>query len=143
MTATDAAVQLAQLAAQAAADKHATDIVIIDVSERLPLTDCFVLVTGGNERQVGAIVDEVTERLNRAGVKPLRREGERDGRWVLLDFVDVVVHVQHSEERVFYALDRLWGDCPTVPFVDSALPDGASSDGARSDGALPVRDGED
>ncbi len=119
MTATDEARGLALLAAQAAADKRATDIVIIDVSERLALTDCFVLATGANERQIGAIVDEVTERLAHRGIRPLRREGERDGRWVLLDFTDIVVHVQHAEERVFYALDRLWGDCPTIPFVDA------------------------
>ncbi len=120
MTATDSSRDMALLAAQAASDKLATDILIIDVSERLALTDCFVLATGANERQVGAIVDEVTERLRQVGVKPLRREGERDGRWVLLDFLDVVVHVQHAEERVFYALDRLWKDCPTIPFADAA-----------------------
>ena len=99
MTATESSRELALTAAQAAADKLATDIVVIDVSDRLALTDCFVLATGANERQVGAIVDEVTERLGRSGVKPLRREGERDGRWVLLDFLDVVVHVQHAEEE--------------------------------------------
>lgn len=143
MTATETAIGLARTAAQAAADKHGTDIVILDVSDRLPLTDCFVVVTAANERQVGAIVDEVTEKLRLAGVKPLRREGERDGRWVLLDFSDIVVHLQHSEERVFYALDRLWGDCPTIPFTDAAL--GADEDGA--DGAFGVdgdgADGED
>lgn len=122
MTATESARTTALVAAQAAADKQGSDVVIIDVSDRLPLTDCFVLVSGSNERQIGAIVDEVTQRLGRRGIKTLRREGERDGRWVLLDFTDVVVHVQHAEERVFYALDRLWGDCPTTPFVDSALP---------------------
>lgn len=122
VTATDTARELALVAAQAAADKGATDIVLIDVSERLPLSDVFVLATGSNERQVGAIVDSVDEKLSAVGVKPLRREGERDGRWVLLDFADIVVHVQHAEERVFYALDRLWGDCPTIPFVDAALP---------------------
>lgn len=124
MTATQTAHDLALVAAQAAANKGGSDIIVIDVSERLALTDCFVLVTGSNERQVGAIVDSVTEVLSARGVKPLRREGERDGRWVLLDFGDVVVHVQHAEERVFYALDRLWGDCPTIPFVDAALPAG-------------------
>lgn len=122
MTATDAARDMAVLAAQAAADKLASDIVIIDVSSRLALTDCFVLATGANERQVGAIVDEVSERLHRAGSRAMRREGERDGRWVLLDFGDVVVHVQHAEERVFYALDSLWKDCPTIPFVDAGAP---------------------
>lgn len=122
MTATDTAQQIARVAAQAAADKQATDIVIIDVAERLALTDCFVVLTGSNERQIGAIVDEIVKRLGAQEVKTVRREGEREGRWVLLDFGDVVVHVQHAEERAFYALDRLWGDCPTIEFVDTALP---------------------
>ncbi len=122
MTATETARDLSLVAAQAAADKGATDIVVLDVSDRLPLTDCFVIVTGSNERQVGAIVDSISEKLAQRNVKAVRREGERDGRWVLLDYGDIVVHVQHAEERVFYALDRLWGDCPTIPFVDSALP---------------------
>jgi ribosome-associated protein len=130
VTATDTARDLSLAAAQAAADKGATDIIVIDVSDRLPLTDCFIVATGSNERQVGAIVDAVSEKLAKIGVKAVRREGERDGRWVLLDFGDVVVHVQHAEERVFYALDRLWSDCPTIPFVDSALPteDAAAAD---------------
>ncbi len=104
------------LAADAAADKLATDIVLIDVSERLVITDVFVIATGSNERQVEAIVDAVEERLQRAGHKPIRREGKRDGRWVLLDYSDIVVHVQHVEERAFYALERLWRDCPVIPF---------------------------
>lgn len=123
MTATDIARELALVAANAASDKLATDVVLIDVSERLVITDIFVIATGANERQVEAIVDEVEARLRREGVKPLRREGRRDGRWVLLDYADIVVHVQHSEERVFYALERLWKDCPAIPFV----PDGAPS----------------
>lgn len=126
MTATDEALALAQSAAQAAADKLATDIVLIDVSERLAITDVFVVVTGGNERQVEAIVDAVEEQLLKRGAKPIRREGRRDGRWVLLDFGDVVVHVQHAEERAFYALERLWSDCPFIPFTDAAVP-GAST----------------
>ncbi|MBM9467356.1 ribosome silencing factor [Nakamurella leprariae] len=129
MTATDHALDLARIAAQAASDKLASDILIVDVSDRLAITDCFVIVTGANERQVGAIVDAVEERLRLEGVKPVRREGERDGRWVLLDFLDVVVHVQHAEERVFYALDRLWRDCPIIPFVDAASP-GDDADGS-------------
>ena len=122
MSAAENAVELARVAAQAAADKLATDVIIVDVSERLALTDCFVIVTGANERQVGAIVDEVQDKMRQAGSKPIRREGERDGRWVLLDFLDVVVHVQHAEERVYYALDRLWKDCPIIPFVDASAP---------------------
>lgn len=130
MTATDRAKDLAQVAAQAAADKKAADILVVDVSDRLAITDCFVIVTGTNERQVGAIVDAVEEKMREAGEKPVRREGERDGRWVLLDYVEIVVHVQHSEERVYYALDRLWKDCPTIPFVDAALPEGAEPQSA-------------
>lgn len=113
---------MAKVAAQAAADKLAKDVLLVDVSDRLAITDIFVIVTGANERQVAAIVDEVEDKMREAGVKPVRREGERDGRWVLLDFLDVVVHVQHSEERVFYALDRLWKDCPTIPWVDADAP---------------------
>ena len=104
------------MAARAASDKLATDIVLIDVSDRLAITDIFVIATGNNERQVEAIVEEVEEQLRRVGAKPLRREGRRDGRWVLLDYADIVVHVQHAEERVFYSLERLWKDCPFIPF---------------------------
>jgi ribosome-associated protein len=118
VTATDAAVELARLAAQAASDKLATDILLIDVSERLAITDIFVIASGNNERQVEAIVDEVEERLRLAGAKPLRREGKRDGRWVLLDYSDIVVHIQHTEERVYYSLERLWKDCPVIEFTE-------------------------
>lgn len=141
MTATDTARTLAVIAAQAAADKLATDISIIDVSERLAITDCFIVVTGSNERQISAIVDGVEEKMRDAGYRIVRREGERDGRWVLLDFVEVVVHVQHAEERVFYALDRLWKDCPQIPFRDSAAgsavsgPPVEAASAARSPGA--------
>jgi ribosome-associated protein len=121
VTATDRALELALGAAQAAADKQAVDVLVLDVSSRLALTDCFVLASAPNERQVGAIVDEVADRLREQGIKPLRREGESDRRWVLLDFGDVIVHVLHTEEREFYALERLWKDCPEVPFVDAAL----------------------
>ena len=120
MTATDTARELALVAANAAADKLATDIVLIDVSERLVITDVFVIATGNNERQVEAIVDEVEEKLRQAGVKPLRREGRRDGRWVLLDYADIVVHVQHAEERLYYALERLWKDCPQIELPEVA-----------------------
>ena len=123
MTATEEARRLAAVAANAAADKKATDIVLIDVSERLAITDIFVIATGTNERQVEAIVDAVEEKLRDEGVKPLRREGRRDGRWVLLDFTDLVVHVQHTEERTFYALERLWKDCPFIPFSPDGTPD--------------------
>ncbi len=122
MTASARSVELAEAAALAASDKLATDLAIIDVSEQLIITDCFVLASAPNDRQVKAIVDAVQEKLLTLGAKPVRREGEREGRWVLLDFVDIVVHVQHAEERTFYALERLWKDCPTLPLPADALP---------------------
>ena len=120
MTASDEARETALIAAQAAADKLATDVSIVDVSDRLAITDAFVLASAPNERQVQSIVDEVEDRLRAAGVKAVRREGVAESRWVLLDFVDVVVHVQHTEEREFYGLERLWKDCPRVPFTERA-----------------------
>ena len=122
MAATEHAIDLALIAADAAAEKLGSDIVLIDVSDRLALTDVFVIVTGSNERQVEAIVDSVEEKLRAVGVKPLRREGRREGRWVLLDYSEIVVHIQHAEERVFYDLERLWRDCPTVPFDRPGAP---------------------
>lgn len=119
MTATDRAVELVEIAATAASDKLATDIIAYDVSEQLVITDAFVLCAATNDRQVRAIVDEIEDKLAKAGAKPVRREGEREGRWVLLDYVDVVVHVQHAEERVFYALERLWKDCPQIPLPET------------------------
>ncbi|UQS23421.1 ribosome silencing factor [Amycolatopsis thermalba] len=114
MAATSQARDIATVAAHAAADKKATDVVVLDVSEQLVITDVFVIASAPNERQVGAIVDNVEEKLRAAGHKPVRREGAREGRWVLLDFVDVVVHVQHDEERSFYGIERLWKDCPRI-----------------------------
>ena len=110
----DRAAILVREAALAASDKLAENIVAFDVSEQLAITDAFVICSASNERQVGAIVDAVEERLRTVDAKPLRREGAREGRWVLLDYYDIVVHVQHSEERSFYALERLWRDCPTI-----------------------------
>jgi ribosome-associated protein len=138
MTATETALTLARVAAQAAADKLAKDILLVDVSDRLAITDVFVIVTGANERQVGAIVDSVEEKMRAAGTRPPRREGERDGRWVLLDFLDVIVHVQHSEERVFYALDRLWKDCPTIPWTDASGDPGSAAAEADGRGDSPL-----
>lgn len=114
MPATERALDLAKVAAKAADDKLASTIVGIDVSEQLALTDVFVIVSAPTDRQVAAIVDEVEDQVREAGAKPVRREGERDGRWVLLDFGDIVVHVQHDEERNFYELERLWKDCPEI-----------------------------
>ncbi|WP_404383638.1 ribosome silencing factor [Knoellia locipacati] len=114
MPATDRSLELARAAAHAAAEKLATTIVGIDVSEQLAITDVFVIASAETERQVGAIVDEVEDSLRELGAKPVRREGQRDGRWVLIDFGDIVVHVQHDEEREFYELERLWKDCPEI-----------------------------
>jgi ribosome-associated protein len=121
VTASARSIELAQAAASAAADKLASDLMILDVSGQLVITDCFVLASAPNDRQVKAVVDAVEERLLTMGAKPVRREGERDGRWVLLDYIDIVVHVQHSEERTYYALERLWKDCPTVPLPADAI----------------------
>ncbi|MCV7433275.1 ribosome silencing factor [Mycolicibacterium bacteremicum] len=125
MTATTEAVEMATVAARAAADKLADDVVVIDVSEQLVITDCFVIASASNERQVNAIVDEIEDKMREAGHKPARREGTREGRWTLLDYVDIVVHIQHTEEREFYALERLWRDCPTVPVNLGEQPDGS------------------
>jgi ribosome-associated protein len=114
MTATDRAVELVHAAARAASDKQATNLLAFDVSEQLAITDAFLLASGSNDRQVKAIVDEVEDKLREIGAKPVRREGERDGRWVLIDYGEIVVHVQHEEEREFYALERLWRDCPII-----------------------------
>jgi ribosome-associated protein len=118
---------MATVAARAAAAKLAEDIVVIDVSGQLVITDCFVIASASNERQANAIVDEVEEKMRLAGHKPARREGTREGRWVLLDFFDIVVHVQHTDERNFYALDRLWRDCPILDVdLDTQTPAGES-----------------
>ena len=115
MTATDHAVSLVHTAARAASDKLATHILAFDVSDQLAITDAFLIASAGNDRQVKAIVDEIEDKAREAGRKPIRREGERDGRWVLIDYGEIVVHVQHEEERQFYALERLWRDCPSIP----------------------------
>jgi ribosome-associated protein len=120
VTATDRAVELIEIAALAAADKLATDIIAYDVSEQLVITDAFLLCSGSNDRQVRAIVDEIELKLRQAGAKQVRREGEREGRWVLLDYLDIVVHVQHAEERQYYMLERIWKDCPRIPLPQPA-----------------------
>lgn len=128
MTASKEAIRMAEVAARAAAAKLAQDIVVIDVSKQLVITDCFVIASAANERQANAVVDEVEEKMRLAGYKPARREGTREGRWVLLDYIDIVVHVQHTDERNFYALDRLWRDCPLIDVdldvdLDAAVED--------------------
>ena len=137
MTATDRAVELVHAAARAAADKLATNLLAFDVSEQLAITDAFLIASGSNDRQVKAIVDEVEDKLREIGAKPVRREGERDGRWVLIDYGEIVVHVQHEEEREYYALERLWKDCPEIDLATVAAParSGAAGDADEADEA--------
>ena len=121
VTATDRALELTRMAAQAASSKLATDIVALDVSDRLAITDVFLVCSASNERQVKAVVDGIEEALDAIDLDPVRREGERGGRWILLDYLELVVHVQHVEEREFYGLERLWKDCPAIDlsFLDA------------------------
>lgn len=114
MAASEQSHRMVQIAAAAADSKGGEDFVAFDVSQPLPLVDAFLLVTGRSERNVAAIADEIEEQLLQAGFKRLRREGRQQSRWVLLDFGDLVVHVFHEEERVYYGLERLWKDCPVI-----------------------------
>ena len=139
MTAAERSLQLAKVAALAAEEKIAEKVMAIDVSDQMPLTDVFVIASAPSERQVGAIVDEVEDRLRELGSKPLRREGERVGRWVLIDFGDIIVHVQHEEERQFYALERLWRDCPVIS-VDVTTPAVTDVPGAAHAGTTGTTD---
>ncbi|MBN9182620.1 MAG: ribosome silencing factor [Microbacterium sp.] len=118
---------MVQIAARAADAKGGEDLVAIDVSGPLPLIDVFLLVSGRSERNVAAIADEIEDQLLEAGHKRLRREGRTESRWVLLDFGDLVVHVFHEQERVFYGLERLWKDCPVIP-IDITTPAAASAE---------------
>lgn len=115
VTASDHARDLLKIAASAADSKQAVDLVALDVSGPLPLTDVFLLASGRNERNVVAIAGEIEDQLIESGAKPLRREGRAEGRWILLDFGDLIVHVFHEEDRMFYSLERLWKDCPVLP----------------------------
>ena len=127
MTISDDVLEPVQVAAQAAADKRGRNIVAFDVSEQLSITDVFLIASANNERQVGAIVDGVEEALLKTGRKPVRREGDRENRWVLLDYIDFVVHAQHTEERSLYNLERLWKDCPQMP-LELDLPEDDDED---------------
>jgi ribosome-associated protein len=140
MTASPESRTMATVAARAAAAKLGENIIIIDVSEQLVITDYFVIASASNDRQVIAIVDEVEEKMRWAGHKPARREGTREGRWVLLDYIDIVVHIQHQEEREYYALDRLWRDCPVIDVdLEGELP----SEPKANDVAAPEANDED
>ncbi|WP_062072317.1 ribosome silencing factor [Demequina sediminicola] len=117
MTATDRAIELTREATRAAEDKLASNIVALDVTGTMPLTDVFLIASASNERQVVAIAEGIEEAMHSQGVKAIGREGHREGRWILLNFNDVVVHVMHDEDRAFYDLERLYKDCPVVATV--------------------------
>jgi ribosome-associated protein len=123
--ASDEAVALAVVAAAAAEDRSASDVVVLEVADVLVLADLFLVVTVSNERQLGAVASSIEEAMHAQGRKPLRREGVPSSGWVLLDFGDLVCHVLHSEQREFYALERLWADVPhRDPATGAVLVDG-------------------
>ena len=107
---------MALAVARAASSKKAADIVILDVADLIGITDMFVICSGNNERQVSTIVDEITKTLRESGVKAYSMEGRTEMTWVLIDYLDIVVHVFRTEEREFYDLERLWKDAPRIPF---------------------------
>ena len=131
MAASERARELLRVAAIAADDKQAEDLVALDVSGPLPLTDIFLLATGRNERNVVSIASEIEDKLIEIGAKPLRREGRAEGRWILLDFGDLVVHVFHEEDRMYYSLERLWKDCPVIALDLPAALTAEAKDAAR------------
>lgn len=114
MPATSNSIKLVNIAAAAASDKIGENLVALDVSEQIALTDVFLLVSGRNERQVVSIADEIEDKMLEAGVKLVRREGKSLGRWILLDFGDLICHVMHEEDRMYYSIERLWKDCPVI-----------------------------
>ncbi|ROZ64623.1 ribosome silencing factor [Kocuria soli] len=135
MTLPDTSLAYLRTAARAADEKQAENIVALDVSEALGIVDSFLVASGSNERLVSAIVDAIEDALiAEHDLRPLRREGKGEGRWVLLDYGDVVVHVQHDEDRAFYALERLWSESPVVDLGLSSAAEASASD-SESTGA--------
>ena len=122
MTATADTIRLAEIAAKAADEKLATNIAVLDVSDVMAISEVFLLASADNERQVRAIVEEIEDALTEAGEEPKRREGNRENRWVLLDYGMLVIHVQRNTERDFYGLDRLYRDCPLIEVEGIELP---------------------
>jgi len=114
LSASEKAIEIVQIAASAAVDKVAENLVALDVSNPIPLTDIFLIASGRNERQVMAISDAIEEKLLEHGVKLLRREGKSTGRWILLDFGEIICHIMHEEDRIYYSLERIWSDCPVI-----------------------------
>jgi len=112
MPASKSVIALTQVAARAIAEKLGTDMIALDLSDQLVLSEVFLIATGGNVRQVDSIADFVEEKLREIGEKPARREGTEE--WVLLDYSDLVVHIQSTTLRNYYMLDRLWNDCPRL-----------------------------
>ena len=135
MAATERAVELTIAAARAAAEKKAEEIIAIDVSERLALTDVFLVLSGSNDRQVRAIVDAVEEAMARAGAKRRMREGFEEAHWVLLDYDEIMIHVQQDEDREYYALERLWKDCPVIPLPAGLAEIAEAAQAAQAPGA--------
>lgn len=121
MTASTQAINDLATAVTAADAKGATQLIALDVVEQFALSDIFLIASGNSERNVQAISDEIQDQMLEAGRKTLRREGRETGRWVLLDFGDIIVHVFHHEEREYYDLERLWKDCPVID-TDSMIP---------------------
>ncbi|QRY61070.1 ribosome silencing factor [Gordonia sp. PDNC005] len=129
--------EMTTIAAHAAVERLATNVAAIDVSEHLVITDVFLICSADNERQVNSIVEEIEDKLREAGHQPLRREGTREGRWALLDYGDIVVHVQHDDERDFYGLERLWKDCPLLE-LEGVEPATRPEPGKDDDAVLPA-----
>lgn len=123
MVASTQAIDLVRIAASAASNKAAQDPIALDVSEKLPFADAFLIISGRSERNVSAIADSIEEALLPLQVKAIRREGHGDGRWELLDFGFFIAHVFHEDDRMFYGLERLWGDCPVIELPDAVAGD--------------------
>ncbi len=116
--------QLATLAARAASEKQGRDVTVLDVGDLIAITDYFVICSGANDRHVKTLAEEIETALRGHGVKPVRREGEREARWVLLDFGDFVAHVFREDDREYYGLERLWADAPTLSWESRAASSG-------------------
>lgn len=135
MTATQQSIASVRIAAAAADRLKAGDIAAYDVTVPVAITEIMLVVTASNERQVLAVAQEIEKDLylKDGHREPLAREGLEEAQWVLLDFGDFVVHVMHEDAREFYALDRLWGDCPSIDLELPEHPDD-DADAAVSDG---------
>jgi ribosome-associated protein len=103
-------------AARIAAERHCSDIVVLDLRGISPATDYFVIVTGTSDRQMRTVADEISEAAKKQGMKRFGRAGYEQGRWILLDFIDIVVHIFDSEYRDYYDLELLWGDAKRIDY---------------------------